>query len=383
VKEYLQPHPEAVDPLKLADLFITFAEESLAGLESAQSQDVKEKEEYARFLNDNRCVLHFARFYRAKLEAAIEKGKYDATGDTVHYDAMLARNDASVEEYRALTMLAQSAYRQATDLGDYYRWDTTLNSFEQEAAFYHEQKNLAAQGGEIVYLGLDGPMSNANNAFHWLIENQRQQNHWKAQSYHFGANPFQRAKLAVVYGTDSPEYQQHAAELREWVKGGGKVIIWDDKSRAAGDPLLEGIQFEGDSSHRLPYNLGFDAGENTLLKGLAGVKYDLGSECFITTSIRKTSPEWQELAYSVLESLTVRQFYSGYPTLGPRWTSLMDPARVPMVVTRKFGAGQVVLAQLGYCNIRPKENVPAGQLDQAPEYFRKFTENLITWSQEK
>jgi hypothetical protein len=54
-----------------------------------------------------------------------------------------------------------------------------------------------------------------------------------------------------------------------------------------------------------------------------------------------------------------------------------------MVVTRKFGAGQVVLAQLGYCNIRPKQNVPAGQLDQAPEYFRKFTENLITWSQEK
>ena len=116
-------------------------------------------------MNDNRCVLRLARFYRAKIEAAIEKGRFDASGDPAHYERMLAKLDASLEEYRALTKLASAAYRQATDLGTWYRWDTVADSFEHEAAFYHEQAALASRGAALVYIGLDGPM---NNAAQWI-----------------------------------------------------------------------------------------------------------------------------------------------------------------------------------------------------------------------
>ena len=78
---------------------------------------------------------------------------------------MLARLEASVNEYRALDRLATSAYRQATDLGEWYRWDEMTRCFTEELAFYREQAGIAARGAEVLYLGLDGPVSDATNAF--------------------------------------------------------------------------------------------------------------------------------------------------------------------------------------------------------------------------
>ena len=60
VKEFLAPHGDAVDPVKLSALFVAMAQESLAGLEGAQAAE--ERDEYARFVNDNRCVLLLAGF---------------------------------------------------------------------------------------------------------------------------------------------------------------------------------------------------------------------------------------------------------------------------------------------------------------------------------
>jgi hypothetical protein len=380
VKEYLQPHADAVEPLKLADLFMSMAEESLAELEAAQARVTREKDEYARFLNDNRCILRLARFHRAKLEAAIEKGNFDASGDVVHYERMLAKLDTSLEEYRALAKLASPAYRQATDLGDWYRWDTTQSSFEQEAAFYHEQKDMAAKGSDLVYIGLDGPMNNADNAFHWLMERERKQANWTAQSYGFGESPLRRAKLAIVYDLDSPQYRSRASELCDWVRQGGKMLIWDERARASSDPLLAGIQFVSDSSHQPPSDLAFDDGDHPLLRGIAGIKYRVDAECSVAASIQKSAPEWRELAYTVSQSVTAKQFYTPYETAGPRWTSLMDPARLPLALARKYGAGEVVIAQLGTCNIAPKPQVPAGQVDQAPIYLRELTKNLVMWA---
>jgi hypothetical protein len=38
-------------------------------------------------------------------------------------------------------------------------------------------------------------MNNADNAFHWLIEQDRKQANWAAQSYGFGERALRRAKL--------------------------------------------------------------------------------------------------------------------------------------------------------------------------------------------
>jgi len=380
VKQYLAPHNPGVEPSALADLFVTLAEESLAGLQAAQPMVKRDPEEYARFIADNRCVLKFARFYRAKIEAALEKGRYDSSGDSVHYRRMLTKLDASVEEYRALTRLATAAYRQATDLGAWYRWDTVAKNFEQEAAFYHEQDEIAARGAELVYIGLDGPMNNAANAFHWLLEHYRSEAGWSAQSYRLGDNPLRRAKAAVVYDLGTPQYKRYATALSDWVQQGGRMLIWDATASTPSDPLLAGIQFTSDTSHNRPSEFAFNREHHALVRGLAGARYELESGCFAATSMTNSSGEWMELAYTVVSSVSSGQFYSGDQTFGPRWVSLMDPARKPLILMRHYGKGEIVFAQLGTCNIRPKADVAPGEMSLAPFYLREFAKNLITWA---
>lgn len=382
VKQYLSPHAETVEPLALADLFVAMAEESLAGLEAAQAKAGRDPGEYARFLNDNRCILRFARFYRAKIEAAIEKGKFDSSDDPAHYQRMLAKLDESLQEYRVLTKLATAAYRQATDLGTWYRWDTVAKSFEQEAAFYHAQDALAAGGAELVYMGLDGPMNNAANAFHWLVEHYRTKAGWSAQSYRFGSDLLLRAKVVVVYDLHAPQYKRYAAALSGWVQRGGKLLIWDDTASAPSDPLLAGIEFRSDTSHRRPSEFAFRGGDHSLLRGLAGSKYSFDAGCSAAATIGNSSADWTELAYTVVTSVSSAQFYSGDEPFGPRWVSLMDPARMPVALTRNYGKGEVVFAQLGGCNIRPQAGAPSGEIERAPLYLREFAKNLVNWAEQ-
>lgn len=380
VKQYLAPHAEAVEPLPLMDLFVTFGEESLAGLEAAQPRAKRESEEYARFVNDNRCVLRLARFYRAKIEAAIEKGRFDGSGDPAHYERMLAKLDGSLEEYRALAKLASAAYRQATDLGPWYRWDTVAGSFDHEAAFYHEQGALASRGAALVYIGLDGPMNNAGNAFHWLIEHYRIEAGWSAQSYRFGDDPLRQAKVVVVYDLNSPQYKRYADALSDWVRRGGRMLIWDAGDATSATPLLAGIQFASDTSHRRPSEFAFDGAGHPLLGGLSGENYEMETGCSIAPTIANASADWHELAYTVVSSVSSGQFYSGDEPFGPRWVSLMDPARMPLALARRYGKGEIVFAQLGNCNVAPKPGVATGQIERAPLYLRELAKNLITWA---
>src|SRR6185295_18962052 len=173
----------------------------------------------------------------------------DATGDTAHYDRMVAKLDQSLAEYRELTELASAAYRYATDLGDYYQWTTVRKSFEEEAAFYHEQSRLSERGGDVVYFGLDGPMSDATNVFHWELEQARKERNWTAQSYRFSKNPLEHAKLAIVYDAGAPEYKNRETQIDLWVRNGGKLLVWDPVARAARGGLLAGIEFQADPSH--------------------------------------------------------------------------------------------------------------------------------------
>jgi hypothetical protein len=60
---------------------------------------------------------------------------------------------------------------------------------------------------------------------------------------------------------------------------------------------------------------------------------------------------------------------------------MMNRKRVPSLVSRQYGAGFVIVAQLGTAQ------VPAGGLGPAeppvgapPEWLRKLVENLASWS---
>jgi len=223
-------------------------------------------------------------------------------------------------------------------------------------------------------------MNNAGNAFHWLVEHYRTEAGWSAQSYRFGDDPLRRAKVVVVYDLNSPQYRRYADALAGWVERGGRMIIWDAGSASPANPLLAGIQFVSDTSHRRPSEFAFSGDRHPLLRGLLGEKYEMQTGCSIVPTIANSSPDWQELAYTVVPSVSTGQFYSGDQPFGPRWVSLMDPSRMPLALMRRYGKGEVVFAQLGTCNIAPKAGAAAGQIDRAPLYLRELAKNLIAWA---
>ncbi len=381
VRDYLQPHSQAIEPLPLADTLVSMAENSLAGLEAANGTATTNNDEFARFTSDNLCILYLARFYRAKIAAAIAKGKFDASGNFAEYDTLLAQLEQSVIQYRKLEEIATQNYRQASDLGEWHSWTATLKSFEDELSFYRDQHSLSAKGAELVYLGLDGQMNNASNAFHWLLEYARQQAHWASQSYAFGDSPFQHAKLVVVYDLGSPEYQRKEKQLQAWVEHGGRLLLWDVKPSVATPPFLEGLLFRRDSSHEAPDFVGFRESTSPLLLHLSGSKQDIDAHCGVSPNIAGTSQDWQELAYTVVSTANLEQIQWGYGTFGPRWSSLLNSDRRPVLLTKKIGKGEVLLAELGSCNILPKSGMSTGQEAEAPAYLREFVQNLLNWAE--
>jgi hypothetical protein len=364
-----------LDPVRLSARLVSMAEDALGGLKSARISDP----EYGHFLTDAQCILALAKFYRAKIEAANEKGLYDASGETAHYDRMLKLDAESVARYSELDELASKAYLHATDLGYYYRWDATDRGFQQELKFYRGQQQISSDGGDVVYLGLDGPVSDATCAFHWLIEQQREQAGWSAQSYHFGPNLFGRAKFAVVYDTFSPSFINHQKQIENWVRDGGKLLIWDSTGAGGAGPLFEGLSFGQNASLQAGNRVKFLDDSHPLLNSLSGSVLTLNPGDRLSSTMRAASNDWHELAYTVLHSGATTQFYTGYQTFGPRWTSLMDPAHVPALAVRKFGAGEIAIAQMGRWSVPAAADMEAVKQQMAKSPLASLAGNLVRW----
>jgi hypothetical protein len=370
---------EGIDPIRLSALLVDMASRALAGLEAAKAS--RDAAEYARFVSDAQCTLYLAQFYRAKLEAATEKGLYEATSDGRHYDRMLQLLAESVSHYADLDRVASKAYRQATDLGTWFRWDTVRQNMEQELAFYREQSSVAKSGADIVYLGLDGPMNDASDAFHWEIEQARQKAGWSAQSYRLDANMLARAKVAVVYESSSPAFERLRPRIEDWVRRGGRLLIWDPMARAGAGSLTAGLEFGENGLRRVAPSSGdriqFLPVPHPLLGDLAGSSFKVGPADRFSSSIRAASSDWQELAYAVRFTAAGGQFYNGRETFGPNWTSLMDPARVPVLLARELGSGEIVVAQLGTWTIDSRNNMDEVRKTAAESPLGRLAANLV------
>ncbi len=372
--------PEAVEPQPLTEVFVEMAEQALAAIERGASKVQRDRQEYARFVNDAMCIVHLSRFYRAKVAAAIEKGFYDRGGDDRNYQRMLENLTASVEEYSRLSDAATPAYRQVTDLGDWYRWTTVADDFKQELAFYREQRDVARSGAEVVYLGPDGPPGNSGDAFYWLLERNRAARNWTSQSYCLSDKLLARAKLVVVSDLGSPVYMKRRTELIEWVRRGGKLLVWDPLGRAFEDPLLEGISFRSDTTHRAASRFAFTESNETLLNGLSDVRVTMESPSTLRSGMFESTRDWRELAYTVTPNIGGGQFHRNWETFGPRWTSLMDQARVPLMLARNYGAGTVLVAQLGSWNAVAKPRMSADRSEEVPPFLDRLTRNLLSWA---
>ena len=373
---------EAVEPQPLTEVFVEMAEQALGALERGAGQVRRERPEYARFVNDARCIVHLARFYRAKVAAAIEKGLYDRGGDGRNYQRMLEHLTTSVEEYSRLSDAATPAYRQVTDLGEWYRWTTTASDFKQELAFYREQRDLARSGAEIVYLGPDGPAGNSGDAFYWLVERYRTERKWTSQSYGLSDKPLARAKLAVVSDLSSPVYKKHRPGLIEWVRQGGKLLVWDPLGQVFEDPLLEGITFRADATRRAGSRFAFAESSETILNGLSDARVTMEAPNTLRANMFDAARDWHELAYTVLSNSGGGQFHRNWETFGPRWASLMNQARMPLMLVRKYGAGWVMVAQLGSWNAGAKPKMSADRSEEAPPFLHRLARNLIAWADE-
>jgi hypothetical protein len=381
VKEYVAParDQDVVPPTRLSELFVDMAEDALQGLESSTGAAHSEQAEYRRFINDARSMVQVARFYRAKIAAAVEKGVFENTGERQHYARMLTRLDESVREYAKLDELASAAYVQASDIAAWFQWKTVHQEFRDELEFYREQAAAAERGADVVVIGLDGPLNNASEAFYWLLDHYRRAAGWTGQSYGVTDGSLSRAKLAVVYDPVSSDYRKMRPALESWVRAGGKLFIWDPLARASEDSLLEGISFKADPAYgSTKAGFAYTGAAHRLLEGLTAER--VAGPPAVPWSIRAASPQWRELAYSVIGPSTYGQFSHPVDTFGPRWTSLMNPLRVPVMLARDYGAGTVVLAQLGSWYVPAKKNLNPDRLQEAPAHLRTLANNLIAWA---
>ncbi len=78
-------------------------------------------------------------------------------------------------------------------------------------------------------------------------------------------------------------------------------------------------------------------------------------------------------AYTVLGSAATHQFYTGDETFGPRWTSLMDPQRVPLLLVRQYGRSEVAIAQLSACRFPARA--------EPPQFLHQFVNNVASLGQ--
>ena len=376
-----RPGNEAVDPIRLAALYSTLAEEAQHALRGARPANAKD--EYARFLADAQMIGHLARFYERKLEAAYEKGLYDRTGDVARLDRMLELTRASLDSYASLSEQATGAYRQATDLDASYRWDKTLDSFRRELAFYEEQRSMRAAGADVVILGIDGPVSDASNVFHWLVHRGLTASGWTIQSYAVGEDFLQRAKLVIVYDTRSHAFRSNEQKLADWVRRGGRLVIWDPLVRAASSSLLEGIQFSSNEAYQTTRSIGFAEDSHPLTRGLAGEAVGLRGADLFLAGVERATTDWKELAFTVMVHKGRRQFYVGHQTFGPRWTTQMNPVKVPVILSRTLGKGEIVLMQIGVYTIGPKFVIPPDPtLDEPPDHLVALVDNLVRWARQ-
>ncbi|MBE2213256.1 MAG: hypothetical protein IAE82_05240 [Opitutaceae bacterium] len=110
----------------LVDLYLEMARDALARAEAAAALGGDDAEELRRFVQDSRCLILTAEYYRLKVRAALEKRLLELTGGTQHADSLRAHMEASVAKYEELLITARLWYRKGTSMWDAKPWERCL-----------------------------------------------------------------------------------------------------------------------------------------------------------------------------------------------------------------------------------------------------------------
>jgi hypothetical protein len=159
-KEWEHGTHEGETPIAVAEEAMQSAIRAVAAAEAAAPGVTRNREEFARFLNDMRSIEQQYRYYNAKTRAAALVLRYGYSHELGDLRQALPLLQESVEHYRDLVALTDKTYREACSVhsssrripflgapGRYTHWRDCLPAYERElATFQRNLKSLESSG---------------------------------------------------------------------------------------------------------------------------------------------------------------------------------------------------------------------------------------------
>jgi hypothetical protein len=124
-----------VRPDRLLDLYLEMARTSEARARAALARRGRDPAEVERFIHDSECLILTVEYYRLKILAALEKKRFQLTGDKTCLTRFRTLMEASVAKYEEMFTTAQRHYRAGTAMFHARTWEAT---FEQRIKWDYE-----------------------------------------------------------------------------------------------------------------------------------------------------------------------------------------------------------------------------------------------------
>ena len=165
-----EPH-HGETPLGVSDATVEASQQAVAAAEAAGPLVTQNKAEYARVVNDLKCIALLMEFYNAKTKAAEQVLLYGYDHDAAHLQQAETPLAASVEQFRALTALAGPVYVTATamettqrqipfrgGMNQFPNWQQCLPMYEKELATFRKRLALVEAGKGVQQEQASGPL---------------------------------------------------------------------------------------------------------------------------------------------------------------------------------------------------------------------------------
>jgi len=163
-KEWLhQPH-EGETPIGVAAEVRESAMRAVAAAEAAAPLVTRDRQEFARFLNDMHCIAAQYSYYDAKTRAAELVLRYGYSHDPGDLEKAVPLLAESVDHYRQLVALTDKTYREGPSVhsasrripflgapGRYTHWRDCLPAYEQELANFRRNLKLLETSGTSAH----------------------------------------------------------------------------------------------------------------------------------------------------------------------------------------------------------------------------------------
>jgi len=124
-----------VRPDHLLDLYLDMARQARAKAETAAALGGNDPAELRRFVQDADCLILTVEYYRTKVLAALEKKRFQLTGDKAGLKRFRALMDASVAKYGEMFTTARRYYQGGSPMFHAWSWEKT---FERRVKWDHE-----------------------------------------------------------------------------------------------------------------------------------------------------------------------------------------------------------------------------------------------------